>query len=312
MAQLTGRFAPSPSGRMHLGNVFCALFAWLFCRKENGNMVLRIEDLDPARCKPQYTAQLIEDLTFLGLDWDPGGNEPGFLQSQRSDYYAACFDKLRQTGLVYPCFCSRNELHDASAPHASDGSSLYTGRCKNLTPEQKTQKSLTRSPAWRLAVENAQYTFADILQGRVTQALAQECGDFILRRSDGVFAYQLAVVADDAAMGVTQVVRGSDLLSSTPRQLYLYDLLGYTPPTYAHLPLLLSESGARLSKRDKSLDLGALRAAGVSAEQILGALGWLGGILQTNEPAALRELLSEFSAQKVRTENIVVPSNLLT
>lgn len=310
MEQTVGRFAPSPSGRMHLGNVFCALMAWLFCRQAGGRLILRIEDLDTARCKPAYTAQLVEDLNWLGLTWDEGGSLPGYRQSERSDYYSACLKKLQQQGVIYPCFCSRGELHAASAPHRSDGTFIYTGRCRNLTAQQRQVLFKQRQPAWRLAVPNKTICFCDQLQGEVSQDLAADCGDFILRRSDGVFAYQLAVVADDAAMGVTQVVRGKDLLASTPRQLLLYQLLGVKPPQFYHLPLLCSESGARLSKRDQSLDLGALRRQGITAQEILGRLAWLCGLQETFVPQTAQQLLANFNPQKLKREDIIVPADL--
>lgn len=273
-------------------------------------MVLRIEDLDPARCRPAYTAQLVEDLVWLGLDWDEGGNIPGWRQSERSDYYAECFARLQNLGLVYPCYCTRNELHDASAPHLSDGTVLYSGRCRNLTETQRKEAETRRRPAWRLTVPDETIRFADGLQGEYEEHLPSRCGDFILRRSDGVYAYQLAVVADDAAMGVTQVVRGQDLLSSTPRQLLLYRLLGFEAPQFCHLPLLMSESGARLSKRDRSLDLGVLRDAGITPEEILGRLGWLAGIWEKPDGATLKELLTAFDPQKLVRQNITVPAGL--
>ncbi len=210
--KVVGRFAPSPSGRMHLGNVFSALMAWLSVRSAGGTMVLRIEDLDPDRCRPEYAEQLKDDLRWLRLDWDTEQTP----QSRRTEAYRERFERLREMGLVYPCYCSRGELHAASAPHASDGNVIYAGTCRDLTEEERAGK--TRRPAWRLIVPDEEFTFHDGLQGEYRENLARECGDFIIRRSDGVYAYQLAVVTDDAESGVTQIVRGRDLLSSTPRQ----------------------------------------------------------------------------------------------
>ena len=212
---MTGRFAPSPSGRMHLGNVFSAMLAWISVRSQGGEMVLRIEDLDPDRCRPEYAETLKDDLRWLGLDWDREQTP----QSLRSRAYEERFDRLAQLGLVYPCYCTRNELHAASAPHASDGRVLYAGTCRDLTQAQRAEKQ--KLPAWRLMVPNRAYGFTDGLQGWFSENLAAECGDFIIRRADGVYAYQLAVVTDDGEGGITQVVRGMDLLDSTPRQLYL-------------------------------------------------------------------------------------------
>ena len=213
---MTGRFAPSPSGRMHLGNVFSAMLAWLSVRSQGGEMVLRIEDLDPDRCRPAYAEVLKDDLRWLGLDWDREQTP----QSLRTEDYARAFDRLADLGLVYPCYCTRGELHAASAPHASDGRFVYAGTCRHLTQAQRAEK--TKAPAWRLMVPDRVYGFTDGLQGYYAENLAEQCGDFIIRRADGVYAYQLAVVLDDGEGGVTQVVRGMDLLDSTPRQLYLY------------------------------------------------------------------------------------------
>lgn len=307
---MKGRFAPSPSGRMHLGNVFCALIAWLSCRAENGTMLLRVEDLDPARCRPEYTEQLLRDLCWLGLDWDEGGNQPRYRQSERTAWYAECFARLEALGRTYPCFCSRSELHDAAAPHASDGTVRYSGHCRQLSSEERAQKAAKRAPAQRLWVGEDIESFTDGLYGQRQSCLAEDCGDFILRRSDGVYAYQLAVVADDAAMGVTQVVRGNDLLSSTPRQLLIYRLLGFVPPQFVHLPLLVAPDGKRLSKRERALDVGALQAAGVSAAQIVGTLAKLANLTETAAPCTPYELLASFDFARIPKEDIVVPEHL--
>ena len=292
-----GRFAPSPSGRMHLGNVFSALLAWLSVRSAGGKMVLRIEDLDPDRCRPEYAEQLKRDLEWLGLFWD----EEQTPQSQRTAAYAAAFAKLD----TYPCYCSRNELHAASAPHASDGTFVYAGTCRNLTEAERAAK--TRRPAWRVRVPDAEISFLDGLQGEVCENLAHACGDFILRRSDGVYAYQLAVVVDDAAAGVTQVVRGYDLLPSTPRQLWLQTQLGLPHPRYYHVPLLCAPDGRRLSKRERDLDLGALREV-MTAEALLGRLAHLAGLVDRPEPVTAAELAVRFDWNRVFTKNIFVNS----
>ena len=296
---MTGRFAPSPSGRMHLGNVFSAMLAWLSVRSQNGEMVLRIEDLDPDRCRPEYAETLKDDLRWLGLDWDREQTP----QSLRTEAYAKEFEKLADLGLVYPCYCTRGELHAASAPHASDGRVLYAGTCRNLTEAQQAEK--TKKPAWRLAVPDKIYGYTDGLQGYYEENLAIECGDFIIRRADGVYAYQLAVVTDDGDGGVTQVVRGMDLLDSTPRQLYLYELLGLKAPEFYHVPLLTAPDGRRLSKREKDLDLGALRQTH-TPEQLLGKLAHLAGVLETPEPVSAREIAAVFDWNKVKTNPIVM------
>ena len=303
---VVGRFAPSPSGRMHLGNAFSALLAWLSVRAANGKMVLRIEDLDPDRCRPAYAAQLREDLLWLGLDWD----EEQTPQSQKSAAYAAAFERLRSRRLVYPCYCSRSQLHAASAPHASDGQAVYAGTCRQLTDAQRAQ--MTKPPAWRLTVPDEEISFTDGLQGPFSENLARDCGDFILRRADGVYAYQLAVVHDDAEAGVTQVVRGRDLLGSVPRQMYLQRLLGYPAPEYYHVPLLTAPDGRRLSKRERDLDLGALRQT-YTPEALVGLLAYFAGLRPAPEPVTARQLAAEFSWQRVRRTDISVakPQNCL-
>ena len=240
----TGRFAPSPSGRMHMGNLWSCLLAWLSARSAGGRMVLRLEDLDPDRCRQEYSDQVMRDLEWLGLDWD----EAPVYQSQRAQAYTEAFRALEEQGLIYPCYCTRAQRLAASAPHRSDGLQVYDGRCARLTAQEREELERTRRPAWRVRVPEKTIAFCDLLYGNYSEDLKRDCGDFIVRRSDGVYAYQLAVVVDDAAMGVTQVVRGSDLLSSTPRQLWLQEALGLPHPKYGHLPLLLSPEGRRLAR----------------------------------------------------------------
>ncbi len=297
---LVGRFAPSPSGRMHLGNAWSALLAWLSVRAGGGEMVLRMEDLDPARCRPEYAAQLKDDLLWLGLDWDR--EQPP--QRARGAAYQEIFDALASRGLVYPCYCSRAGLHAASAPHTAGGRLIYPGTCRALTPAQRAAQ--IKKPAWRLIAPDRVFSFRDGLRGPVGENLARACGDFIVRRADGVYAYQLAVVADDAAGGVTQVVRGRDLLDSTPRQLYLYELLDAAPPEFFHVPLLTAPDGRRLSKRDRDLDFGALRAS-CTPEQVVGALAALAGWVPPGTRAAARELIALFSWDTVPKTDIPMP-----
>lgn len=302
---IRGRFAPSPSGRMHLGNLFAALLAWLDVRSLGGEMLLRMEDLDPDRCKPQYTLQLADDLRWLGLDWDLGWQEglDEYTQSHRTEFYAETFRKLEAEGLVYPCYCSRKELLAASAPHASDGFRVYSGRCRTMTREEKTAlEQGGRRPAWRIAVPNETIAFTDGNFGPQSEVLDRNCGDFILRRSDGVYAYQLAVTADDGAMGVNRVVRGWDLLSSTPRQIWLMEKLGYEVPTYCHASLLCSPDGRRLSKRDRDLDMGVLRQR-YTPEELTGMLACTAGIIDRPEPVKPYDLVKEFSWEKVGTRD---------
>ena len=298
---MTGRFAPSPSGRMHLGNAFSALLAWLSVRSCGGTMVLRIEDLDPVRCRAEYADQVKRDLTWLGLDWDVEQTP----QSLRAAAYRKQFERLAQLGLVYPCYCSRNELLAASAPHASDGQAVYPGTCRYLSQDERGKKQ--KMPSWRVMVPDETVSFVDGLQGEYHENLLRGCGDFIIRRADGVYAYQLAVVTDDAQAGVTQVVRGRDLLSSVPRQMYLQNLLGFSTPEYYHVPLLLAPDGRRLSKRERDLDFGALRSR-FTPEQLVGWLSYLAGLQAAPQPARAAELAAGFDWSCVRTENIAVDS----
>lgn len=293
-----GRFAPSPSGRMHLGNVCSAMLAWLSARSGGGEIVLRIEDLDPARSRPEYAQAIMDDLRWLGLTWDRRSEN----QSRRGPAYEAALERLQQKGLLYPCYCTRDQLHAASAPHASDGRVIYAGTCRRLTPSQRLQQ--TKTPCLRVMVPDEIVAFTDGLQGPQTMNLRREWGDFILRRADGVAAYQLAVVVDDSFDGVTEVVRGRDLLSSTPAQLWLYRTLGLTPPKFYHVPMLLAPDGRRLSKRDRDLDLGALRRQ-YRPEALLGLLACCCGLRDTPEPVSARELAAEFSWDRVRKTDIV-------
>lgn len=296
---IRGRFAPSPSGRMHLGNVFAAMIAWLSVRSQGGEMILRMEDLDTQRTKPEYAETLRGDLRWLGLDWDVE-TQP---QSQRSGVYDRYFEQLMDLGLLYPCYCTRAQLHSVNAPHASDGTYIYPGTCKGLT-----DPPAGRSPAWRLSVPDREYGFTDLLQGAYVQNLKADCGDFLVRRGDGMYVYQLAVTVDDGEAGVTEVVRGMDLLSSSPRQMYLQELLGFQRPVYAHVPLLLSPDGRRLSKRDRDLDLGYLRSH-TTAEAILGSLAHAAGLLDKPEPISARELAGGFCWKKLGKDPIYPKAN---
>lgn len=300
----SGRFAPSPSGRMHLGNALSAMLAWLSAKHQGGEILLRIEDLDPARSKAEYAQGIMDDFRWLGLLWDRRATD----QSRRGEAYAAALRQLGQMNLIYPCYCSRDQLHAASAPHASDGRVIYAGTCRNLTPEQRAV--MTKKPSLRIRLPDREISFRDGLQGNVTMNLQREFGDIILRRADGVAAYQLAVVVDDGTEGVTEVVRGRDLLSSTPVQLYLYELLGLTPPKFYHVPMLLAPDGRRLSKRDRDLDFGYLRQH-FSPEEIIGLLGHLAGLMERWEPVSARELACDFSWSRVKQSDIILDPRLL-
>ena len=309
MKTVVGRFAPTPSGKMHLGNVLCCLVAWLSARSQGGKVLLRVEDLDPERSGADYERQIEEDLRWLGLDWDEGGLEAAggrYCQSGRSGVYEQYFDILSEKGLIYPCFCSRAELHAADAPHLSDGRYFYPGTCRNLTPEEAAEKAKKRKPAWRVKVPDETVRFTDLHYGPYAENLAAECGDFVVRRADGVFAYQLATAVDDGLMGVTEVVRGRDLIGSTARQLWLQRTLGLPSPVYGHIPLLTDWDGRRLSKRDGDLDLARLREKW-RPEEIIGMLAEAAGILPAYRPVSARELVPLFSWGKVKKRDVRLP-----
>lgn len=298
-----GRFAPTPSGRMHLGNVFAALIAWLGARSRDGEMVLRMEDLDTARTSPEYARILREDLIWLGLSYDR--ETPP--QSSRGPVYDRYFRILEDRGLTYPCYCTRSQLHSVNAPHLEDGTYVYPGTCRDLTEKQRA--AMTRPPAWRVTVPDRVYRFRDRIQGDYSLNLSAGCGDMVVRRADGVYVYQLAVTVDDGEAGVTQVVRGADLLSSAPRQMYLQELFGFPHPEYAHVPLLLAPDGRRLSKRDRDLDIGVLRRR-MKPEKLLGILACCAGLRDTPAAVTARELTADFSFGKIRRESIALPSCL--
>jgi glutamyl-tRNA synthetase len=291
---VSGRFAPSPSGPMHLGNARTALLAWLDVRARGGRMLLRVEDLDRDRCRSQWIDLMRHDLEWLGLDWD----EETQPQSLRDQAYGAALDRLREYGLVYPCFCSRRELAVASAPHGP-ADTPYPGTCRALTGGERAERIAEgRRPAQRVALPDHTLTVTDRLCGVVSQRLARDVGDIIVRRSDGLYAYQLAVVVDDAADGVTDVVRGDDLLSSAARQVALQQLLGLPHPAYAHVPLVLGDDGQRLAKRHGAVAVADLRAAGATARGVVGALAGSAGIGGGGAVAAA-ELIEGFELTRV-------------
>lgn len=293
-----GRFAPSPTGRLHLGNVRSALLGWLWARAAGGEFLLRIEDLDPDRCKPVFTEGIFEDLSWLGLDWDG----PAWKQSERTAHYDEALAQLAAKGRAYRCWCSRAEVaRAASAPHVGEEGPLYPGTCRDGGVPKPG-----REPAWRFRVEPGVERFDDAVHGPVAQDVEREIGDFTIRRVDGVASYQLAVVVDDALSGVTHVLRGEDLLSSTGRQLQLQRALGYATPRYAHVPLLMQADGKRLAKRDGASTVAGLRALGWAPEQVIGQLAaWSG--LGDGAPVSARSLVAGFSLAKVKKEATVVP-----
>ncbi len=288
-----GRLAPSPTGFLHLGNAWSFLWAWLWAKSQQGRIILRIEDIDPARSKTKYIEAIKEDLQWLGLHWDGDC----ILQSSRNAEHVQAIEKLKVNGHVYPCYCTRKELRSlAGAPHIDDMGAPYTGLCASLTPEQCSKhEALGRRAALRLRCPKEDcIEFEDIIFAHQSYTLQQCGGDFALRRSDGVVAYQLAVVVDDAAQGITHVLRGSDILASTPRQILICKLLGLNIPQYAHVPLLLDDKGERLAKRHESLTLRALKEDGVSPESIVGLFAYLSGLRESITKVYLLELMDDF------------------
>ena len=297
--KIRGRFAPSPSGRLHLGNMASSLLAWLDARSLGGEMLFRLEDLDPERSYTDYALLMAEDLRWLGLDWDLGWPEdPGYAQGGRTVLYEEAFAELSGRGLIYKCWCSRAERLAASAPHPGEE---HPGscRCRYLSGDELTARlNGKRPPAYKVAVPDEYVTIIDGHLGEYTQNLAHEGGDFIVRRSDGVFAYQLAVSVDDALMGVTRVVRAEDLLSSAPRQRWLIETLGHEAPGYAHAPLLAAPDGRKLSKRDGDLNMEELRKR-YSPAELTGRLAYLCGLIDRIEPVMPCELVAHFDWAKV-------------
>ena len=295
------RFAPSPTGDLHLGGAWTALASWGVARRAGGRVVLRVEDLDPPRVVRGSAARILEDLRWLGIDWDEGPDVSGpfgpYAQSERGDLYEEAIARLAERGLVYPCDCSRAEIaRVASAPHPGD-EAVYPGTCRDAPAD----RPFKRDPALRLRVPaGAREAVDDGALGVIAQDVARECGDFVLKRGDGVFAYQLAVVVDDLAMQITDVIRGADLASSTPRQALLARLLGATPPRYTHLPLVVASDGTRLAKRTGGASVRALREAGLDARVIVGKLAKGLGMTADDGPKTAAEALVEWGARSAR------------
>lgn len=309
---VVGRFAPSPSGRMHLGNVFTAVLSWLSVKSRGGTWILRIEDLDPMRSKRVFSEMIEEDLLWLGLEWDEGGLDDRGLhgpysQSGRGGLYESALHKLDSLGITYPCYCTRGELMATNAPHQSDGRRVYGGSCRPPCLGGAMIPTVDRTVrATRLFVPDEVIFFEDGIFGSTHVDLGREVGDFVLRRGDGAWAYQLAVVVDDAEMGVTEVMRGFDLLQSSAQQIYLYRLLGYDVPEFVHLPLICNRDGQRLSKRDGSLNMEALRRD-YKAEDLLGRIGYMAGLLDKPERVSLNQLTEIYDVARLpRTERICV------
>lgn len=303
-----GRYAPSPTGDLHLGNLRTALCAWLWARRAGGSFVLRIEDLDQPRVRVDATARMLADLRWLGIDWDEGPEVGGpfgpYYQSERQALYLDALATLRARGVLYPCYCSRAELTRlASAPAPGEDGPRYPGTCRTLSAKQRQQHERAgKRPAWRVRLPEGMVNFMDLVQGPQTQDVAAAVGDIIVQRSDGIIAYQLAVVVDDGWMGITQVVRGADLLASTPRQIALGRLLGWPQPAYAHVPLLTDATGAKLSKRERSAGLAPLQAAGMSPEVVIGQLAASMGMVPDATPISMHDLLMRFTATQKESD----------
>lgn len=307
--QPAGRFAPSPTGRMHLGNIFAAMISLLSAKSKGGQWILRIEDLDPQRSRKEYALQIEDDLQWLGMTPDKGGVQEtpegeSYCQSQRTEIYQQMLCKISKTGYTYPCSCTRADIRATQAPHSSDGRIIYSGKCR---PKDLPNNNIpiTSHYATRIFVPDKEIIFNDLNYGPQKINPAQECGDFVLRRADGAWAYQFAVVVDDHLMGVTEIVRGQDLLSSAAQQIYLYNLLGFPVPQFFHIPLICNTDGIRLSKRDSSLSMETLRRK-YTPQQIIGYLAHLSGLRPTPEPATIAELIPEFSPEKLSKEKTLI------
>ncbi len=306
------RFAPSPTGYMHLGNVWIAFLNWLWTKQQGGDIVLRIEDIDRQRCHEEYIRGIEEDLEWLGISYDEGPEgtysygRP--LQSERFPLYQEILDRWEKAGEVYPCYCTRARLHSiSSAPHEGEALPIYDGHCRELT--EKERAAMTKAPSWRICMEETCESFTDLFCGTHERKLFPKADDFVVRRADGMVAYQLAVSIDDGAMGITHVLRGNDLLSSTYYQLYLLRKLGHQPPVYGHLPLLVDQTGVRLSKRQQGITIREMKESGMTAADILGKLLYLAGAISREMPISAEQALREISfdaCKNLRQQHIVV------
>lgn len=318
MEKPRGRWAPTPSGWLHVGNARTALWTFVSARARGGTLVWRLEDLDGPRTVPGAAAAAEEDLRWLGLDWDEGPGIGGpfapYIQSQRGGIYESALDRLAAAGRIFPCRHSRQELERlvSSAPHGPESSPYPRElRPRSLPEGWRTLGEAFGAAAIRFRVEDGEeVVFADRLFGERRERVDLAVGDFVLKRRDGLWAYQLAVVVDDLAMEITEVVRGRDLLDSTARQIQLIEALGGRRPEYTHLPLVLNAAGEKLSKRDQGLTLRSLRAAGVAPERLVGYLAWSLGLLARPRPATPRELLPLYQSARLRREDFALPADL--
>ncbi|MWV43415.1 tRNA glutamyl-Q(34) synthetase GluQRS [Paenibacillus sp. HJL G12] len=312
-----GRFAPTPSGELHIGNAWAALLSWLQIRSMRGTFVLRMEDIDTQRSRTYLASQILRDLYWLGLDWDEGPDVGGpygpYTQSERTEYYEEALKFLKNQGCLYPCYCSRADLLAAArAPHGlSSEGPAYPGTCRYLTPEEAARKSVLKQPSLRFRVSQERISFQDGIAGQ-QEFDAGNGGDFIVRRADGMISYQLAVVVDDDRMHITHVLRGADLLDSVPRQLQLYKALGLQAPAFAHAPLFMGPDGKRLAKRHGGTSLAALREMGMAPEQLIGWLMWIAGLAETPEPLTAQECIPLFDMEKLSSEPVLITDDKLS
>jgi glutamyl-tRNA synthetase len=306
-ATVIGRLAPSPTGAQHVGNARTYLIAWLSARSQNGRVVLRIEDIDSPRVKAGAMESACADLRWLGLDWDDGP----IVQTERLAYYQAALERLQAQEIVYPCTCTRTDVErSASAPHLEHEGPIYPGTC-SLRRAGDGAYITDRPVAWRMRVGNETMAYDDGFRGPVALNLHEIGGDFVVWKSAGTPAYQLAVVVDDATEKVTEVIRGDDLVTSTPRQIVLYRALGLAPPRFIHVPLVVGTDGRRLAKRHGDTRLQTLREAGVAVESVLGLLGWSCGWLDRIKPISLRELLPRFELASILRQPFVLTAQQL-
>ena len=316
--EVRGRYAPSPTGRLHVGSARTALAAWLSVRAEGGVFVMRVEDLDGPRAVPGMAEAILEDLAWLGIDWDAGpalgGPHGPYTQSERFHLYEAALERLHGLERLFPCRHSRKDLQRlATAPHGSSGLPPYPTalRPSGLEPGWfAAHRNGSPDAALRFLVHDRPVTFEDRVYGSVTEPVHETVGDFVLKRRDGVYAYQLAVVVDDLMMGITEVVRGEDLLASTARQIQLIDALGGARPAYGHVPLVVNAEGQKLSKRDASLTLALLRAAGVRPEALVGYLGYSLGLLPEPVACTPHGLIAHFAWDRISKEPWRLPEDL--
>jgi glutamyl-tRNA synthetase len=311
---LRGRLAPSPTGALHVGNARSFLIAWLSIRSRRGSVLLRMEDLDHPKVKPQAAAQALDDLRWLGLDWDEGPDNGGpfapYVQSARTARYAAALAQLQAAALAYPCVCARRDVEAGqSAPHAGEDGLAYDGACRGRFAGY-AQAAATlppgRLPAWRFRAAAGETVFSDGFSGVQRAHVAEMTGDFVMARHPQGAGYMLAVVADDAAMGVTEVLRGDDLLPATHRQLLLYRALGLTPPRFIHVPLVVAPDGRRLAKRHGDTRLATLRQMGLRPSQVVGLLAWWCGWAAPDEELMPADLLPRFRLETIPHDPVVL------